>query len=103
MGYGTGTGTAWFDEIALEEIDAGVSTLTITRQPLSPGTISPFQYGQFIEYLCGLTLSMSAEQVHDASFEGVPPYGFVFRKETDRIEKPWYPDEAVHRGEYALG
>jgi len=102
VGYGKGTGTTWFDEIALEEIDATVSTLTITRQPLCPGTISPFQYGQFIEYLCGLTLSMSAEQVHDGSFEGVPPYGFEFRKETDRIEKPWYPDEAVHRGEYTL-
>lgn len=102
VGYGKGTGTAWFDDIALEEIDATVSTLTITRQPLCPGTISPFQYGQFIEYLCGLTLSMSAEQVHDASFEGVPPYGFEFRKETDRIEKPWYPDEAVHRGQFTL-
>lgn len=102
LGYGKGTGTAWFDEIALEEVDADVSTLTITRQPLCPGAISPFQYGQFIEYLCGLTLSMSAEQTHDASFEGVPPYGFEFRKETDRIEKPWYPDEAVHRGEYTL-
>ena len=45
---------------------------------------------------------MRAEQVFDASFEGVPPYGFAFRKETDRIEKPWYPDGAVHRGEYAL-
>ncbi|MFC1596357.1 alpha-L-arabinofuranosidase C-terminal domain-containing protein [Planctomycetota bacterium] len=102
VGHGQGAGTAWFDEIALEEIDTAVSTLTITRQPLCPGTISPFQYGQFIEYLCGLTLSMSAEQIHDGSFEGVPPYGFVFRKETDRIEKPWYPDGAVHRGEYAL-
>ena len=49
VGYGRGTGTAWFDAIALEEIDATVSTLTITRQPLCPGTISPFQYGQFIE------------------------------------------------------
>ena len=32
----------------------------------------------------------------------MPPYRFVFRKETDRIEKPWYPEGAVHRGEYAL-
>lgn len=102
VGYGKGTGAAWFDAIALDEIDATVSRLTVTRQPLCPGRISPFQYGQFIEYLCGLTLSMSAEQVHDASFEGVPPYGFEFRKETDRIEKPWYPDEAVQRGQYAL-
>lgn len=80
VGYGKGTGTAWFDGLTLEEINAAVSTLQITRTPLCPGTISPLQYGQFIEYLCGLTLSMSAEQIHDASFEGVPPYGFVFRK-----------------------
>ncbi len=102
VGYGKGTGTVWFDELSLEEIDASVSMLTITRQPLCPGTISPFQYGQFIEYLCGLTLAMSAEQVHDGSFEGVPPYGVAFRKETDRIEQPWYPDEAVHRGQFTL-
>ena len=101
VGYGKGTGAAWFDGISLDQIEAVVSKLTVTRQPLCPGRISPFQYGQFIEYLCGLTLSMSAEQVHDASFEGVPAYGFEFRKETDRIEKPWYPDESVHRGEYA--
>jgi alpha-L-arabinofuranosidase len=78
------------------------TTLTITRRPLSTGTISPYQYGQFIEYLCGLTLSMHAEQIFDGSFEGVPEYRFAFRKETDRLEKPWYPDGAVHRGEYSL-
>lgn len=102
VGYGKGTGTVWFDQLAIQEIDATVSTLTITRKPICQGAISPLQYGQFIEYLCGLTLSISAEQVFDTSFEGVPPYGFVFRKETDRIEKPWYPDEAVHRGEFTL-
>lgn len=80
VGYGKGIGTAWFDGLTLEETNTAVSTLQITRTPLCPGTISPLQYGQFIEYLCGLTLSMSAEQVYDASFEGVPPYGFVFRK-----------------------
>jgi alpha-N-arabinofuranosidase len=102
VGFGKGTGTAWFDGQKLQEIDARVSTLTVTTQPVSPGTISPHQYGQFIEYLCGLTLSMFAEQVFDGSFEGVPPYRFEFRKETDRLEKPWYPDGAVHRGEFAL-
>jgi alpha-N-arabinofuranosidase len=84
------------------EIDAEISTITVTAVPLNQGTISPFQYGQFIEYLCGLTPSMFAEQVFDGSFEGVPPYKFEFRKETDRLEKPWYPDGAVHRSEFAL-
>ena len=45
---------------------------------------------------------MFAEKVFDGSFEGVPPYGFVFRSQTDRLEQPWYPDGAVHRGEFAL-
>ncbi len=102
VGYGKGTGTAWFDGLVLEEIDAVVSTLTVTNEPLTRATISPYQYGQFIEYLCALTPSMFAEQVFDGSFEGVPPYGFEFRKQTDRLEKPWYPDGAVHRGEFAL-
>jgi alpha-N-arabinofuranosidase len=102
VGYGKGTGTAWFDDLKLEEIDAVVRTLTVTDEPICRAKISPFQYGQFIEYLCGLTPSMFAEQVFDASFEGVPAYGFVFRKEKDRLEKPWFADGSVHRGQYAL-
>ncbi len=76
--------------------------LTVTRQHLCRGEISPCQCGQFIEYLCALTPSMFAEKVFDGSFEGVPPYRVEFRKETDRIEQPWYPDGAVHRGEFTL-
>lgn len=102
VGYGKGTGTVWFDDLSLEELRDLDSTIQITRNPLCPGTISPYQNGQFIEYLCALTLSMSAEQVFDNSFEGIPPYKFAFRKETDRYEKPWYPEGAVHRGQYAL-
>ncbi len=102
VGYGKGTGTAWFDEVTLEEVDMAVTTLTVTRECVCPGTISPYQCGQFIEYLCGLTLSMFAEKVFDGGFEGVPEYRVSFRKETDRLEQPWYPDGAVHRGEFVL-
>ncbi|MCU0962006.1 MAG: hypothetical protein MUF48_18085 [Pirellulaceae bacterium] len=102
VGYGKGTGTVWFDDLALEEIAADFTSLRVTRDPVCPGQISPFQCGQFIEYLCGLTLSMFAEKIFDGSFEGVPEYKFVFRRETDRLEQPWYPDGAVHRGEFAL-
>ncbi len=45
---------------------------------------------------------MFAEKVFDGSFEGVPPYKFVFRSLTDRLEQPWYPDGAVNRGEFVL-
>ncbi len=76
--------------------------ITITRAPLCNGTISPFQYGQFIEYLCALTPSMFAEKIFDCGFEGVPEYKVAFRKQTDRLERPWYPDGAVHRGEFSL-
>ncbi len=79
---------------------ADMSTIIVTHEPINEGMISPFQYGQFIEYLCGLTPSMFAEKVFDGGFEGVPEYKVSFRKEIDPIEKPWYPDGAVHRGEY---
>lgn len=78
------------------------ATLKITREHLCPGSISPYQSGQFIEYLCALTPSMFAEKVFDGSFEGVPSYGVVFRSQTDRVEQPWYPDGAVHRGDFVL-
>ncbi len=65
--------------------------IKITDEPLCPGRINPMQYGQFIEYLCDLVPSMWAEKLYDPSFEGLTPYKFVFLKETDFKEKPWYP------------
>jgi alpha-N-arabinofuranosidase len=102
VGYGKGTGTVWFDDISLEEVGELDSTIQVMKKPACPGAISPYQNGQFIEYLCALTLTMSAEQVFDSSFEGVPPYGFSFRKEVDRYERPWYPEGAVHRALFTL-
>src|SRR2546421_10613842 len=95
-------GIAWPHALCPATADTAVSTLVITREPLCPGTISPFQCGQFIEYLCALTPSMCAEKVHDGSFEGVPDYAGAFRKQTDRFERPWYPEGAVHRGDFTL-
>ncbi len=102
IGYGRGTGTAWFDQVVLEEVIDQGATLKVVRERLCKGSISPYQCGQFIEYLCALTPSMFAEKVFDGSFEGVPPYGVAFRSQTDRLEQPWYPDGAVHRGEFVL-
>ncbi len=92
--------TAAGAESASKEANMPISTLTVTREPACEGTISPFQYGQFIEYLCAFTPSMFAEKLFDGGFEGVPEYKVAFRKETDRVEQPWYPDGAVHRGEF---
>lgn len=60
------------------------------------------QCGQFMEYLCTLFPGMWAEKLSDGNFEGLTPYKFEFRKETDLREKPWYPTGAVNRAEYAL-
>jgi alpha-N-arabinofuranosidase len=102
VGFGKGTGTAWFDGLRLEEVDVSQMPLKITRQPLCPGAISPFQYGQFVEYLCDLVPSMWAEKLHDGSFEGLSPYKVAFLKETDFREKPWYPSGATNRAQHTL-
>ena len=100
-GFGKGTGTAWFDDLKLEELDTASETLRIARDFL-PGKINPLQYGQFIEYLCDLVPGMWAEKLYDGSFEGPSPYKFAFLRETDFREKPWYPYGAVNRADYML-
>ena len=85
----------------IEEVDASKAPLRITRD-LSPGAINAMQYGQFIEYLCNLVPGMWAEKLYDGGFEGLSPYKFVYLKETDFREKPWYPCDATNRAEYVL-
>jgi alpha-L-arabinofuranosidase len=101
-GFGKGTGTAWFDDLRIEEVDVGAAPIVVTRDFLNNGEISPLQYGQFIEYLCDLVPSMWAEKLYDGSFEGLSPYTFVYLKETDFREKPWHPSGATNRAEYTL-
>ncbi len=99
-GYGKGKGTAWFDGLTLELIDPSQSPAVITRERLAVGTINPMQYGQFIEYLCNLVPGMWAEKLDDGSFEGLSPYKFVYLKETDFRERPWYPTGATNRATF---
>jgi alpha-L-arabinofuranosidase len=100
-GFGKGTGAAWFDGLKIERVDVSKLPARITRTPLCAGEISPFQYGQFIEYLCDLVPSMWAEKLYDGSFEGLSPYKFTFIKETDFKEKPWYPSGACNRARWS--
>ncbi len=102
VGFGRGTGTAWYDDLRLEEVNLNMNPITVTREPLNAGEISPFQYGQFIEYLCDLVPAMWAEKLYDGSFEGLSPYKFVYLKETDFKEKPWTPCGATNRADYML-
>jgi alpha-N-arabinofuranosidase len=102
VGFGKGTGTAWFDDLRLEEVDPAKAPVKVTREPLGPGLIDPNQYGQFVEYLCDLIPSMWAEKLYDGSFEGLSPYKFHYLKETDFRERPWYPTGATNRAEFTL-
>src|SRR4051812_47272885 len=76
---------------------ASAEVVKVTREPLVDGRISPFQYGQFVEYLCDLVPAMWAEKLYDGSFEGLTPYGFVYLKDKDFKEQPWYPSGATNR------
>ena len=99
-GYGKGRGTAWFDGMAIERIDPRDSPVKITREFLRPGRINPYQYGQFIEYLCTMVPAMWAEKLFDGSFEGLSPYKVAYLKETDFRERPWYPSGATNRARF---
>ncbi len=101
-GFGTGAGVAWFDDIRLAEINPEQFTVRLRKPKPGADSISPLQYGQFIEYLCNLVPGMWAEKLYDGSFEGLSPYKFEFLRETDFREKPWYPSGEVNRAEYAL-
>lgn len=99
VGFGKGTGTAWFDDLSVEELDSIDEPIRITRD-LLPGRINPYQYGQFIEYLCDLVPSMWAEKLYDGSFEGLTPYKMAYLREFDFKEKPWIPSGEVDRAEF---
>jgi alpha-N-arabinofuranosidase len=102
-GFGKGTGTAWFDDLSLEPVDLSSEPIRITREPLNGGAeISPYQYGQFIEYLCNSVPAIWAEKLYDGGFEGLSPYKVAYIKETDFQEKPWYPSGMTNRAEYKL-
>ena len=95
-----GDGTAWFDGMTIERIDPNDSPVKITREFLRPARINPYQYGQFIEYLCTMVPAMWAEKLFDGSFEGLSPYKVAYLKETDFRERPWYPSGATNRATF---
>ena len=101
-GFGKATGTAWFAGVSVAPADVAVLPIRITPTAASAGSISPLQYGQFIEYLCDLVPGMWSEKLYDGSFEGLSPYKFEFVKETDFREKPWYPSGEVNCAEFSL-
>ena len=84
-----------FSPVVTADDDLSKTSVIIKRDFLQAGTISPYQYGQFIEYLCNVVPSMWAEKLYDGCFEGLSPYKVVYLKETDFRERPWYPAGAT--------
>ena len=103
VGFGQGTGAAWFDGLRLEEVAAPeVERVVVRAERLREAPASPYLTGQFVEFLCDLVPGMLSERIADDSFEGPVPYRFKYRGEVDLRPRPWYPSGAVHRGEYTL-
>jgi alpha-N-arabinofuranosidase len=101
VGFGKGTGTAWFDGMRLETFEPSRAPAIITREYLRSGRIEPGQYGQFIEYLCNLVPGMWADNLCDGGFDGLSPYTLLhYLRETDFREHPWYPRGATNRGRF---
>jgi alpha-L-arabinofuranosidase len=101
VGFGKGTGEAWFDDVRLEPVAlSDAERIVIRAARLREVPISPLQFGQFVEHLCDLIPGMHAERIDDDSFEGRVPYRFKYRGEVDDRTRAWYPSGAVHAGDY---
>jgi alpha-L-arabinofuranosidase len=98
------SGKAWVDDIRLEPVAEakGAEAVTITDERLSKRPIDPKQGGQFIEPLCDVIPSMTAQQVQSSSFEEETPWSYAYKEAVDKPYRPWYPDGSVHDAEYSF-
>jgi alpha-N-arabinofuranosidase len=77
--------------------DVRIFAAHTTKRP-----IDAKQQGQFIELLCNLIPSITAQQVVSTSFEDAPPCKVAYKKEVDEPYRPWYPDGAVEVAQYSF-
>jgi alpha-L-arabinofuranosidase len=77
--------------------DVRIFAAHTTKRP-----IDAKQQGQFIELLCNLIPSITAQQVVSTSFEDAPPCNVAYKKEVDEPHRPWYPDGAVEVAQYSF-
>jgi alpha-N-arabinofuranosidase len=96
VGFGKGTGTAWFDDLRLEQSPAA-HDLTVTAKRLQHEPISPMIYGNFMELLSNLVPAMWAEKLDGTSFEFLRTPAerelhrsrVVFDPKVDPHDRPW--------------
>ncbi len=98
------SGKVWLDDIRLERIEEPAQTeaVTISDERLSKRPIDLKQGGQFMEPLCDVLPSMTAQQVNSTSFEEETPWNYAYKAEVDKPYRPWYPDGAVHVATYSF-
>jgi len=109
IGYGKGTGTAWFDDLSLVEA-AAPTRIVVTAKRLSRDPISPLIYGNFMELLSDLVPSMWAEKLDVTSFEFLRTPGeqklrqsrFTFDPKLDPQDRPWQPVGERAHAEWAI-
>jgi alpha-L-arabinofuranosidase len=103
VGLADASGKVWFDDVRLEEVSSvPARDVRIFSQRASKRPIDLKQGGQFIEFLCNLIPSITAQQVDASSFEEEPAWKVSYKQEIDKPHRPWYPDGAVHVAKYSL-
>ncbi len=95
VGFGKGTGTVWFSGLTLEPLSASEAAgdaVVVTATPRSPAPISPWIYGNFIEFLDHHVQGMRAQMLDDVSFEGIlPPAEWCYwQPDKDVEDRPWH-------------
>lgn len=98
------SGKVWLDDIRLDRVPepADTESVTISDERLSKRPISQLQGGQFMEPLCDVLPSMTAQQVQSTSFEEETPWTYSYKAAVDKPYRPWYPDGAVHVATYSF-
>jgi alpha-L-arabinofuranosidase len=98
------SGKVWLDDIRLEPVPESSQTesVTITDERLSKGPINRMQGGQFMEPLCDVLPSMTAQQVQSTSFEEETPWNYSYKAAIDKAYRPWYSDGSVHVATYSF-
>lgn len=97
------SGQVWFDDINLDPVPepAETESVTITDERYGKRPIDRKQGGQFMEPLCDVLPSMTAQQVQSTSFEEETPWNYAYKAAIDKPYRPWYPDGSVHVANYS--
>ena len=98
------SGRVWLDDIRLEPVSESEDTesVTISDERLSKRPINRMQGGQFMEPLCDVLPSMTAQQVQSTTFEEETPWNYSYKAAVDKPYRPWYPDGSVHVADYSF-